>query len=40
VKKALKSGHFWAGLVVGVILLTVFPQFSPRTALGKPKRAG
>lgn len=36
-KGALKSGHFWAGVVVGVVLLSFFPQLNPRLALGKPK---
>lgn len=38
-KKCLKSGCFWVGLIGGVVLVTVFPQFSPRAALSKPKRA-
>lgn len=33
-KETLKSGKFWAGVVVGVVLLAFFPQFNPRTALG------
>jgi hypothetical protein len=36
-KSALKSGHFWAGVVVGVVLLAFFPQLNPRLALSKPK---
>lgn len=36
-KEALKSGKFWGGVVVGVVLLSFFPQFNPRALLGKPK---
>lgn len=36
-KETLKSGKFWAGVVVGVILLSAFPQFNPRSLLAKPK---
>lgn len=36
-KSALKSGHFWAGVVVGVVLLAAFPQMNPRMVLAKPK---
>lgn len=36
-KNALKSGHFWAGVVVGVVLLSFVPALNPRNALGRPK---
>ena len=36
-KSALKSGHFWAGVVLGVVLLAFFPQLNPRAALGAKK---
>lgn len=38
-KKALKSGHFWAGIVTGIVLLSFFPQVNPRMLLAKPKGA-
>jgi hypothetical protein len=37
--KALKSHTFWAGVVVGVVLLAFFPQLNPRLMLAKPKQA-
>lgn len=40
-KETLKSGKFWAGVVVGVILLAFFPQISPRSLLsGGSKKSG
>lgn len=33
-KDTVKSGKFWAGVVVGVVLLAFFPQLNPRSALG------
>ena len=33
----LKSGQFWAGVLVGYLLLVVFPQFNVRTMAAKPK---
>jgi hypothetical protein len=36
-KDTLKSGKFWAGIVVGVVLLSFFPQLNPRAALSRPK---
>jgi hypothetical protein len=34
--RALRSGQFWAGVIVGVLLLVVFPQLNPRSmAMGK-----
>lgn len=36
-KDTLKSGKFWAGVVVGLVLLAFFPQLNPRTALGIKK---
>jgi hypothetical protein len=33
VKGTLKSGKFWGGVVVGVVLLAFFPQLNPRSAL-------
>jgi hypothetical protein len=38
VKETLKSGKFWGGIVVGVILLSFFPQLNPRALLAKPKQ--
>lgn len=38
-KGTLKSGKFWAGVVAGVLLLSFFPQFNPRAALARPKKA-
>lgn len=33
----LKNKHFWAGVVVGYLLLVVFPQLNVRTmAVKKP----
>ena len=32
-KETLKSGKFWAGVFVGVLLLAFFPQVNPRVAL-------
>lgn len=29
--------HFWAGVVVGIVLLAFFPVLNPRTLLAKPK---
>lgn len=37
-KSALKSGHFWVGVVAGVVLLAFFPQLNPRSALAGRKR--
>jgi hypothetical protein len=37
--KVLKNGHFWAGIAVGVVLLSFFPQLNPRTVLARPKAA-
>jgi hypothetical protein len=37
VKETLKSGKFWAGIVVGVLLLAFFPQFNPRAVLSSKK---
>lgn len=37
-KDTLKSGKFWAGVVVGVVLLAFLPQLNPRAALGGPKK--
>lgn len=34
---ALKDGKFWAGVVVGYLVLVLFPQFNVRTMAGKPK---
>jgi hypothetical protein len=31
VKSALSNKHFWAGVVVGYLLLVVFPQFNVRS---------
>jgi hypothetical protein len=39
VRATLKSGKFWAGVVVGVVLLSFVPQLNPRVALTKPKAA-
>jgi hypothetical protein len=39
VKETLKSGKFWLGIVLGVLLLAFFPQLNPRVAL-TAKRAG
>lgn len=33
--KALKDGRFWAGVVVGALLLILFPQVNPRMMAGK-----
>lgn len=33
----LKSGQFWAGVLVGYLILVVFPQFNVRTMAAKPK---
>lgn len=33
--KTLKCGHFWFGVLVGYLLLVVFPQLSIRTMSGK-----
>jgi hypothetical protein len=33
----VKNKHFWAGVVVGVVLLAFFPQLNPRAALSRPK---
>jgi hypothetical protein len=35
--RALKDGKFWAGVVVGYMVLVLFPQFNVRTMAGKPK---
>lgn len=35
--RMLKSGQFWAGVVVGYLVLVLFPQFNVRTMAGKPK---
>ncbi len=32
-KETLKSGKFWGGVVVGVLLLAMFPQLNPRAVL-------
>jgi hypothetical protein len=32
-KAALKSGKFWGGVVVGIVLLSFFPQLNPRVML-------
>ena len=37
-KETVKSGKFWAGVVVGVVLLAFFPQLNPRAALSGPKK--
>jgi hypothetical protein len=29
--EALRSGRFWAGVLVGYLFLVVFPQFNIRT---------
>ena len=36
-KETLKSGKFWTGVVLGVVLLAFFPQLNPRAALGAKK---
>lgn len=36
-KGAVKSGRFWAGVVVGVVALAFFPALNPRLMLAKPK---
>lgn len=36
-KETLKSGKFWGGVVVGVLLLAFFPQLNPRVALSAKK---
>jgi len=33
----LKSGQFWGGVLVGYLLLVVFPQFNVRAMAAKPK---
>lgn len=33
----LKSGHFWGGVITGIVLLSFFPQLNPRMMLAKPK---
>lgn len=33
--KALRSGQFWAGVLVGYLLLVAFPQLNIRTMSGK-----
>ena len=33
----LTSGQFWAGVIVGYLLLTVFPQLSIRSMGAKAK---
>jgi hypothetical protein len=33
----VKSKQFWAGVVVGVVLLAFFPQLNPRAALSRSK---
>ena len=38
-KATLKSGKFWGGVLAGAVLLTVFPQFSPRALIARPKKA-
>jgi hypothetical protein len=38
VKDTLKSGKFWAGVIVGVVLLSFFPQLNPRAALSGPRK--
>jgi hypothetical protein len=35
--KALKDGRFWAGVVVGALVLILFPQVNPRMLTGKKK---
>ena len=35
--KILKNGHFWGGVITGIVLLAFFPQLNPRTMLAKPK---
>lgn len=37
--RTFKSGQFWFGVLVGVLLLTFFPQLNLRTMV-KGKRAG
>ena len=37
--RVLKDGKFWAGVVVGYLVLVLFPQFNIRTMSGKPKGA-
>lgn len=33
----LRSGQFWAGVIVGYLLLVVFPQLNVRTMSGGKK---
>lgn len=35
--KIVKSGHFWLGIIAGIVLLSFFPQLNPRMMLSKPK---
>lgn len=37
-KETFKSGKFWVGVVVGVVLLSFFPQLNPRSALSGPRK--
>jgi hypothetical protein len=37
VKETLKSGHFWVGVITGVLLLAFFPQVNPRVMLSARK---
>jgi hypothetical protein len=34
--RALKDGKFWAGVVVGYLVLVLFPQLNVRTMAAKP----
>lgn len=36
-KETVKSGKFWAGVVVGILLLAFFPQINPRVMLSAKK---
>ena len=38
--KTLRSGQFWAGVLIGYLLVVVFPQLSIRTMGKKGKMGG